>query len=150
MGHSLGIGLHYLRNIGELDSELDDGEGGLDQNSFGFIGSYQFGLPLITLEGNVEYVPDYIGSDHGLIEPSAFILSSGLIYLGGGIGIGHIDGEWQDEPFYAIRAGVNFGLGGLSLDTYATYRFQGDDQLEEVTGEDLDSVTIAAVFRFGG
>jgi len=145
VGTSLGVGLHYLRNIGDLgDAE------GLDQNSFGLIGSFQFGMPLVTLEGNVEYVPDYVGSDHGLIEPSAYILTSGLIYFGGGIGIGYINDEWQSDPFYALRAGVNFGLGGISLDTYATYRFQSDDEIEDLTGEDLDSLTLAAVFRFGG
>jgi hypothetical protein len=150
LGHSFGIGLHYLRNISELDEDLDDGEGGFDQNSFGLIGSYQFGMPLVTLEGNVEYVMDYVGSDHGLIEPSAYVLTSGLLYLGAGIGIGYIDGDWQSDPFYALRGGVNFGLAGLALDVYASYRFQQDEEIEDLTGEDLDSLTLAAVFRFGG
>jgi hypothetical protein len=150
IGHSFGIGLHYLRNISELDEDLDDGEGGLDQNSFGLLGSYQFGMPLLTLEGNLEYVPDYIGSDHGLVEPSFYVLTNGLIYFGGGIGIGYIDGDWQSDPFYALRAGVNLGVGGIGLDVYGSYRFQEDEEIEDLTGEDLDSLTFAAVFRFGG
>jgi hypothetical protein len=145
VGSSLGIGLHYLRNLGEL--ETDDGDFEFDENSFGFIGSYQFGMPLITIEANVEYVIDYLGTDESLIEPSIYAVTSGLIYFGVGAGIGHIDGEWQDDPFYALRGGVNFGLGGLSLDVYTTYRFQKDDELEELTGEDLDSLTFAAVLR---
>ena len=145
VGHSFGIGLHYLRNL----ADLQEGEG-FDENSFGMIGSYQFGMPLVTLEGNVEYVPNFLGTDHGLVEPSAYLVTSGLIYFGGGIGIGYIDGNWQSDPFYALRLGVNLSLGGLGLDVYTTYRFQQDDDVEELTGEDLDSLTFAGVLRFGG
>ena len=145
VGHSFGIGLHYLRNL----ADLQEGEG-FDENSFGMIGSYQFGMPLVTFEGNLEYMMDYVGSDHGLVEPSAYVLTNGRIYFGGGIGIGYIDGEWQSDPFYALRAGMNFGLGEVHADVYTSYRFQSDDNIEDLTGEDLDSLTFAGVLRFGG
>jgi len=145
VGHSFGAGLHYLRSLGNLDEK-----GGLDENNFGVIGSYQFGMPILTVEGNVEYVPNFLGTDHGLVEPSAYLITSGLIYFGAGIGIGYIDGNWQSDPFYALRAGVNLSLGGLGIDVYTTYRFQQDDDIEDLTGEDLDSLTFAGVLRFGG
>ena len=47
LGGSLGAGLHYLRNLGDIDSNesLD-----LSKDSFGLIGSYQFGAAMMTLE----------------------------------------------------------------------------------------------------
>jgi hypothetical protein len=64
--------------------------------------------------------------------------------------IGYTDGDWQKNPFYALRAGVQFPLGGLALDGYASYRLQKNKEIEDITGEDLDSITFAALLRFGG
>jgi hypothetical protein len=47
-----------------------------------------------------------------------------MIYGGAGIGIGHINGDWQSDPFYALRLGVAIPIGKLSGDIYGTYRFQ--------------------------
>jgi hypothetical protein len=73
----------------------------------------------------------------------------GFFYGGVGIGVGHIDGDWQDEPFYALRAGVDFALGGLDLDGYASYRFQSTGDLEGFGKKDLDALTFGALIRFG-
>jgi hypothetical protein len=89
-----------------------------------------------------------LGSDDDLFEPSAYLLFGSMIYGGAGIGIGHINGDWQSDPFYALRLGVDFPIGKLSGDVYGTYRFQKDDDLEDLTGEDLDSVTLAGVLRY--
>lgn len=147
LGGSFGIGLHYLRSLGDFEDE--DLDLGLKNDNFGIIGSYQHNFGLLTAEGNLEYVFDYVGSDHDLFEPSAYLLIGGLIYGGAGIGVGHLDDRWLD-PFYALRLGVNIGLGGLGLDVYTTYKFQNDDDLEDLTGDDLDALTFAGVLRFGG
>jgi hypothetical protein len=144
-GGSIGGGIHYLRNLGDISTSTVN----LDQNSFSLIGSYQHGLALLKVEGNLEYIFNYIGTNNSMWEPSAYVLTSGLIYGGAGIGIGYIDGDWQNDPFYALRLGVNFGLAGLALDVYGTYRFQNDSDLKALTGEDLNSVTFAALVRFG-
>ena len=144
----IGVGLHYLRNLGDIDEDesLD-----LSKDSFGFIGSLKKNTTgLLSFEGQVEYIFDYAGTGEGMWIPSGWLLAGKFIYGGAGIGIGHIDGEWQSDPFYALRAGVNLPLGGLSLDAYGTYQFWDDDALHDLTGEDLDSVTFAAVLHFGG
>jgi hypothetical protein len=144
----LGVGLHYLRNLGDIDSDesLD-----LSKDSFGIIGSLKkTGAGLLSFEGQVEYIFDYAGTGDDMWIPSGWLLAGKFIYGGAGIGVGHIGGEWQSDPFYALRAGVNLPLGGLSLDAYGTYQFWDDDALHDLTGEDLDSVTFAAVLRFGG
>ena len=141
----LGGGIHYLRTLGDI---TDDGAIDLNQNSFSLLGSGMSDLGLLKIEGQVEYIFDYVGTGHEMWVPSAWLLAGGAIYGGGGIGIGHIDGEWQTNPFYALRAGVNVPLGGMALDGYATYLFQSDADLKNLTGEDLDSVTFTALLRF--
>ncbi len=140
----LGAGLHYLYAMGDIDTNDPD----LSKNSFGLIGSIQFPASLITLEGDVEYVFDYIGTGEGMWEPQAYALIGGLVYGGAGIGVSNFDGEWTD-PWYALRGGVNLPLASLGLDVFATYRFWSDDELENLTGDDLDSITFAAILRFG-
>lgn len=142
---SIGGGLHYLRNLADIQDEPDIE---WDENSFGIIGSYQYNAGLLKFEGDVEYIMDYAGSDESMFIPSAWLLAGGLIYGGAGIGIGYIDGDWQSDPFYALRAGVDFPLSSFHLDLFGTYQFQKDDDLENLTGEDLDSVTFAAILRF--
>ncbi|HEU4366504.1 MAG TPA: hypothetical protein VFT13_13690 [Candidatus Krumholzibacteria bacterium] len=140
-GSSLGGGVHYLRNLGDIK------DNGYDENSFSILGSYQLSGPLLAFEADLEYIFDYAGTDEAMWEPSAWLLAGGFIYGGVGIGIGYIDGDWQDEPFYALRGGVALPLGSLGLDLFATYRFQNDEAFEDLTGDDLDSVTFGAVLR---
>ena len=145
--HRIGGGLHYLRNLGDIteDEDLD-----FSQDSFSLVGSYQYSMRMFKIEGQVEYVFDYVGTGEPMWEPSAWgLIGIGMLYGGAGIGIGNLDGEWQQNPFYALRAGVDFALGNLNLDVYASYRFQSDQDLEDLTGEDLDSLTFAAIVRFG-
>ncbi len=142
-GASLGAGVHYLHNLGEIQAS------GYEENSFSVLGSLLFGGPMISFEAQLEYMFDLMGTDEGAFLPQAYVLVGGLIYGGLGIGVVHFDGEWADDPFYNLRAGVNLPLGGLGLDAYATYQFWNNDQLEDLTGDDLDSITFAAVLRFG-
>ena len=144
-GHSLGVGIHYLRNLGDI---TDDGAVDLNQNSASLIGSYKTGAGPLKVDGQVEYIFDYIGTGNAMWQPSVWGLFGNMFYGGAGMGIGYTDGEWQTNPFYALRAGVNLPLAAMGLDLYATYNFQSDKELENLTGEDLDSMTFAAILRF--
>ncbi len=139
---SVGGGVHYLRNLGEIE------DNGYEANSFSIIGSVQFPLAMLKLEADVEYMFDLMGTDEAAWLPQAYALVGGMIYGGVGIGIVNFDGEWADDPFYNLRAGVNLPLSSMSLDLYATYQFWNDEQLEDLTGDDLDSITFAGVLRF--
>ena len=140
----LGVGLHYLHNLGDIKNEnLSD----LEKDSFGVIGSYQFSPGVFKIEGDVEYIFNYLGTDEAMWEPSAWGLTSGMLYGGAGIGIGYRDGDWQKNPWYALRAGLDMPLTMFDLDAYATYRFQSAGDLGDVV-DDLDSLTFAAVIRF--
>jgi hypothetical protein len=142
-GPSIGAGVHYLHNLSDIQ------DNGFDQNSFSMLGSILFAGPLLKFEGQLEYVFDLMGTGEGAFMPQAYVLVGGFIYGGLGIGVVNFDGEWADDPFYNLRAGVNLPLGGMGLDVYGTYQFWTDDDLEDLTGDDLDSITFAAILRFG-
>jgi hypothetical protein len=143
-GVSLGGGIHYLRNLGDIDESGID----LNKNSIGILGSVMGKASFLKLEAQAEYINDYAGTDEAMWIPQAWALLGSTLYAGAGIGIAHFDDDWQDNPFYGLRAGVNLPLGAVNLDTYATYLFWNDDAFEDITGEDLDSITFAALLRF--
>jgi hypothetical protein len=142
-GHRFGGGLHYLRTLGDIKDVPE-----FDANSLGFLASYEYTLTLLKIEGDLEWIPDFGGSDKSLWVPQAWGLIGSMIYGGVGIGIGYIDGDWQDNPFYALRAGVDLGLGGLGLDVFASYQFQTTKVFEEFESDDLNSITFGAIVRF--
>ncbi len=142
-GSSIGGGIHYLRTLGSIKDNSE-----WDPDAVGFLVSYQYDLPIGRLEADVEWIPDYGGTDEALIQPQAWGLIGGLIYGGAGIGIGYWDGDWQDNPFYALRAGVDLGLGPVTLDAFASYRFQTSKVFEDIDEDDLNSITFGAIVRF--
>ena len=145
----LGAGLHYLRTIDEYEGVEE-----VSQDDFSVFGTLTFPVALLKIEGNVEWVPDYLGSDEHLIQPAAYgLLPLGPLYGGVGIGIGYLTGDlagWATNPFYALRAGMEFGLGGLALDAFASYRVQSASFIEGASNVDLDALTLAAQVKFGG
>jgi hypothetical protein len=142
-GNQLGGGIHYLATVGDIKDSPD-----IETNNFNIVVSFKHTSSLIGFEGDVEFVPNYLGSGEVLYQPQAYVLIGGLIYGGAGIGIGYVDGNWFDNPFYALRAGVDFPLGSLHLDVNANYRFLSTSAFDSVDQSDLDSVTFGAIVRF--
>ena len=70
----------------------------------------------------------------------------GTLYAGAGIGIYYSDGNWADEPFYMLRAGLDFPiLPFLYLDINANYRAGAFDELDEA---ESDAITLGVSARF--
>ncbi len=143
-GARFGGGIHYLNTLGDIKDNSE-----FDENSIGIMGSLLFTSQLLKLEAIAEYIPDYAGLDEALILPQGYALLGDFIYGGVGIGTGYFDGEWMEDPFYALRAGVDFYLGGLDLDVFATYRFMTWNELEGLEEDDANSITFGALIRFG-
>jgi hypothetical protein len=140
----VGGGLHYLRTVGDIKDTPD-----FDENAIGIMGSFKYASTLLTFEGDLEFVPDYSGSSELLFEPQGFVLIGNLIYGGIGAGIGYLGAfGWQD-PFFALRAGVDFKVGPVDLDVFATYRFQKAGDLSALGNDDLNSITFGALVFFG-
>jgi len=133
----LGLGVHYLNTLGDIKDAPE-----FDSGALGFLGVYSFGTSLINFEGGVEWVPNYAG-DFDMWQPQGYVFVGNFIYGGVGIGIGYIDGDWQSDPFYALRAGVRISV----LDLFVSYRFQTWD-IEGLDADDLNSITFGALFKF--
>ena len=134
----LGLGVHYLKTVGDIKDHPE-----IDSNAFGFMAGYTFGAGLINFEADVEWIPDYAFGKN-MVEPQAYAFVGSFIYGGLGIGIGHINGDWQSDPFYALRVGVKLAM----LDIFTSYRFQKWSDLEGVESDDANALTFGAMFRF--
>lgn len=142
-GLRVGGGIHYLRTVGELKDSP-----GFDENAVGLLGAAKYATALFTVEGDLEIVPDYAGSDETMWQPQAYVLIGRMMYGGIGTGVGYLgDFGWQD-PFFALRAGVDFMAGPLDLDVFASYRFQKSDDLSDLDEDDLNSITFGALINF--
>lgn len=133
-----GVGLHYLNTVGDM-KDIE----GFDSSALGFMGVYSFGSALLNFEAGVEWVPNY-AFEKDMIQPQFFAFIGEFIYGGIGIGIGHIDSEWQDKPFFALRAGVKVTV----FDLFASYRFQNMKDIDDLDSDSLDAVTFGALFKF--
>ena len=143
-GLRIGGGIHYLKTVGDIKDTPD-----FDENAIGFLGAVKYKTSLFTFEGDLELIPDYIGSSKMMWQPQAYAFIGGLIYGGAGIGVGYLNSfGWQD-PFFALRAGVDFMAGPIDLDIFASYRFQKAGDLSALGEDDLNSITFGALINFG-
>lgn len=143
-GHRIGGGIHYLRTLGDIKDIPE-----WDPNAVGFMISYQFTTSLIKIEGDLEWIPDYGGTEKTMFQPQGWLILGGFIYGAIGIGWNYFDGEWLDDPFYGLRLGADLSFGGIGLDCFATYRFLNTRMLKDIDEEDVDSITFGVMVRFG-
>lgn len=141
--HQLGGGIHYLRTMGDIKDVPE-----WDSNAIGFLVSYRYKMPLIKIEGDLEWIPSYGGSDNTMFQPQAWLIVGGFIYGAGGIGGSYIDGGWLDNPFYGLRLGVDLTLLGLNFDGFASYLFQSAEVFEDFDETDLDEITFGVIVRY--
>lgn len=144
--HQIGGGVHYWRTI----DEIDDDDGDIDEDGFGFVASYQYRPGLLGLGIDVEWKDKgFAGAPEDVYEPQAYLIVGGMLYAAGGIGGYYTDGEFADDPFYLFRAGLDLEiLPAFHLDIHAIYRFEEWEQIdEEPTEVDTDTVTIGVAAR---
>ena len=141
--HRIGAGANYWSCIDDID--VDE----VNEDGFSYFASYQFRAAWIGLEANVEFLPDMFGED--AIAPVGYLLVGKAIYAAAGVGIVHFDGEWAEEPFYALRAGLDLEvLPSIFLDISASYRFNSETELENAIDDiDTDTVFLGAAVRLG-
>lgn len=137
----VGAGVHYWQF---LSTPGEDG----DESGLSFFASYQRRGGLLSLELAVELFPYRLDGDAW--APQAYLLIGSGLYAGIGVGIMNVDGEWADDPFLAVRAGMNFEVrSGIFLDISASYRFSPNERLEEQGIDiDADTVSLGAAVRF--
>jgi hypothetical protein len=145
-GHRLGGGAHYWRTLDKVDLAE------VDESGISWLVSYQLAPgSLVKFEADLEIFPKkFAGTEHPVYGPTALVLVGSTIYGGLGIGTYYYDGELADNPFYLLRAGVDFELlPTLYLDVHANYRWEDWQGLGEAVKDiDTDTITLGAAVRF--
>jgi hypothetical protein len=141
--HRIGGGINYW--VALEDIEVDNKK--IDNDGVAYLASYQYWPGLLGLELDLEILPDRFGET--AFAPEAYILLGRSIYCGLGIGIIYSDEEFAEEPFFALRAGLNLELlPGIYADLYGNYRFNDSAQLKgDETNIDTDTVFLGAALR---
>lgn len=145
--HRLGVGANYWRTIDRIkdDKKFDD-------DGLAWLVTYQLApARLLKIEADLEIFPNgFGGADETTFAPQAFVVLGSGIYVAGGIGIAYADGEFGDDPFYALRAGFDIEvLPNLRLDINANYRFLDWDNVKGLEKKiNTDTVTLGAAVRF--
>ncbi|MEW6259706.1 MAG: hypothetical protein AB1547_07325 [Thermodesulfobacteriota bacterium] len=142
--HRLGVGAQYWKVVNSIDVEHINKEG------FSGIVSYQL-IPtsMLKFELDLEVAPDgIIIPDKTAYAPQAYIIVGKGIYAALGIGIWYANDKFMDEPFYALRAGVDLEvLPSVYLDVNANYRFARWDY-ETIKGDiSGDTITLGTMLR---
>lgn len=140
--HRIGGGVNYWRMIDDID--IDN----IDKDGLSYLVSYQYRMALVGLQADVEFLPDMFGDD--AIAPAAYVLVGAGIYAAAGIGIINLDGDFADDPFFALKAGLDLEvLPEIYLDISASYRFNSDVKLEDAIDDiNSDTVFLGAAARF--
>ncbi|NLB05738.1 MAG: hypothetical protein GX835_02025 [Desulfobulbaceae bacterium] len=96
----------------------------------------------------MELLPDRFDED--AVAPAAWFLLGKTLYAGAGIGIVNSDGDFADEPFFALRAGLNLELlPSLYADLSVNYRFNDEADLDDDDRNiDTDTLFLGAAVRF--
>jgi len=143
--HRFGGGIHYWVATEDID------EDNVDEEGIALILSYQYQMAgSFKLEGNLEYLGEgYAGSADFVLSPQLYLLIGRGLYGGVGIGINYSNGDFADQPYFALRVGVDFEiLPSIFLDINANYRFEKWDFDEIEEDIDTDIVTLGAIVRF--
>ncbi len=141
-GHRIGAGVNYWVALEDLDNDFDD-------SGLSYLVSYQYRAGLLGIQLDAEYLADLFAED--AYAPAAYIVLGGALYAAAGAGIYNYDGEWADDPFFALKAGLDLELlPNIYLDIGASYRFDSGVDLDDAIDDiDTDTVFLGAAVRLG-
>ena len=144
--HRIGVGANYWKTLNDIDVEDFTN---IDETGLSWLASYQYAPEgLFKLEIDLEYYPKLGPEQKAFWSPEAFVLVGGTLYAGIGIGDYYNGDVFSNNPFFMLRAGVDFAiLPFLSLDINANYRFSNWDN-DVADDVDTDTVRLGAALRF--
>lgn len=101
---------------------------------------------MLGLELDVEWFDNgFGGSSEDVFAPQALLLVGTWIYAAGGLGVYFTDGDFANDPFFVLRAGLNLELlPSLYFDFNVNYRFEEWEDLQD-RGTNIDSDTVMRV-----
>ena len=141
--HRIGGGASYWITLEDIEFEDEK----FDKSGVSYLLSYQFWPSLFGIELDAELLPDRFGET--ALAPEAYVLFGRSVYVGAGIGIIYSDGEFAEEPFFALRAGFNLELlPSFYADINANYRFNDSADLDnDERNIDTDTIFLGAALR---
>jgi hypothetical protein len=143
--HRFGIGANYWSSI----DDIKENDGDIDDDGFSFIGMYQYWPSLLGFGLEAEFLPDRFGET--AIAPAAYVFVGKAIYAGAGIGITYSDSDFADQPFFALRAGLDLEIiPRIHVNIYGNYRFNDKAEFnDDDTDIDTDTIFLGAAVLFG-
>lgn len=143
--HRIGAGANYWRVLDDVDAD------NIDKDGFSWLATYQYQpAAMLKLEADLEVFPDgFQGIDSEVYAPEVYLVLGSTLYGAVGAGILYADGDFAEDPFYALRAGLDLEiLPQLYLDLNVNYRFAKTTDLSAVA-EDIDTntMTLGAALR---
>jgi hypothetical protein len=144
MQSRIGVGVHYWKALKDVDAS------GIDEDGLGWMISYKL-VPssLLSFQADLELLPDgYAGAAKQVLAPQILAVAGKSFYGAVGIGTLYSDGDFADDPFYALRAGVDLEiLPRLFADINVNYWFEQWDFTDVKQDVSMDTLTLGAVVR---
>lgn len=141
-GLRLGGGIHYWRTIEDIEQEEK-----FDEDGVAWVVSLQLcPAPLWRIEADLEIFPDGFGNQPDTTyAPQAYLIVGNWLYAAAGIGINYADGDFAEDPFHVLRAGLDLPIiqDRLHLDLYGRYQFMEWDDIDV----DTDTVIFGVAAR---
>ncbi len=143
--YRMGLGVNYWRSVKHISRN------NIDIDSFAWLATCQI-VPAAPwkIEANIEYFHDgFLGLDGTAFAPQAFALLGSTLYAGAGIGIFYENGSFDADPFYILRAGLDFEIfPRIHMDLSGNYRFAKWTPLDKlVKNIDGNTITLGAALR---
>jgi hypothetical protein len=138
--HRFGVGANYWVALEDLDNDFDD-------NGLSYLITYQYRAGLLGFQIDAEYLADLYAED--AYAPAVYLVLGSAIYVAAGAGIYNFDDEWADDPFFALKAGLDLELlPNVHLDIGGSYRFESSVKFEDAIDDvDTDTVFLGVAVR---
>ena len=145
-GNRLGVGVNYWTMVDHIGGHH------IDKNGVSWLFTFQHeASTLVKIEADLEVFPEgFLGIDSTAYAPQVYLVLGSVIYGAVGVGILCADGDFADDPFFALRAGLDLEIiPQLHLDLNVNYRFTEWSNLsDEDTNIDGDTMMLGAAVRF--
>jgi hypothetical protein len=143
--HRLGVGANYWTMLNNTDVD------NIDKDGVSWLVTYQYKpAALLKLEADLEVFPKgFQGIDSAVYAPEAYLVLGSTIYGAVGVGILYTDSDFANDPFYALRAGLDLEiLPQLYLDLNVNYRFVEWTNSKAMARDiNADTMTLGAAVR---
>lgn len=138
-----GGGVNYWKALDDVNVR------DIDDKGLSYFVSYQYRPSLVGFQLDLEMLPDLYGKN--AYAPSAYVVAGTSLYAALGVGIVNRDSKWANDPFLALKAGMEMELlPSIYLDFGVSYRVEGKMDLGDALDDiDTDTLFLGVAARIG-